>query len=282
LAECLDSSQVQSKPTPVENDGKFVYNYCKHLEQADGEMCDALCDIIIGSIISLTLHSNSFDSTSKRFKDTTIYLDTNFLIELLGLSGEDREKHAEETLRLIKNEKKMKIKTFDFSIIEFRNLLLGYVSEYKIYPEGVRIDGIYCQLRGKGWTKSTVIEYLQTLDETLKQKGILIEHTGLSILKYVPKNTDLIDTISTYKGSEQGSWHRKHDIAALDLIAQKRKTSTKILEDCKYLFLTSDFHLCRFCHMEYGHAQNGTIPEAMHASLFTNILKAIYVLLKCA
>jgi hypothetical protein len=88
---------------------------------------------------------------------------------------------------------------------------------------------------------------------------------------YNPARLEYRIELAKYK-PDQGVLGQSHDLAAIELVAGKRKGHVRRIEEAKAFFLTSDMRLAKYNLIENGHQHRGSIGEAIHERILTNIL----------
>lgn len=274
LIEFINPS-IETEPPRVElerNAGVLI-DYLKLAEQQKPECFKTLQDMILGSIVSTTLYSeyDVNEIAARKFKNCVAILDTNFIFSVLDLhrTPEDN-KPVKELLDLIKSNG-FSLKVFDFTIGEISRVLGMYLYEDYRYPTAVTVDNVCSCLKRNGWTKTQVVEFIQNLEDILRDLGIKTELTKINLRTYEPPDKILRSLIFKYK-PDQGPLPQNHDLAAIECIQKYRKSSVRHIERCGALFLTSDAGLSRFNFIEMGHKENMTVSEVIQDRLLTNIL----------
>ncbi len=277
LTEVINPKDVQfsklSKRLTAED--RTILEYFKEIEAGRPELYRILEKVVRGSIISVVLHSQDANElnviTSRRFKDCEVFLDTNFVFNLLDMQGRNLVDPAKELFQLLLDFG-FKIKVFDFTISEISRVLGGYIREYPHYPSSVAVDSVYGYLKTKGWGPIEVREFISNVEETLETRGIAIEWTDFSDpSSYQPSDEGIRYLIGQYKPF-QNTFTQSHDLLAIEKIRQIRNKPRRRFEEAKAIFLTSDEWLCKFDFKEMHHSENGTICEAILDRALTTLL----------
>ena len=255
---------------------ELLVKYIKKVEDSQPEKYDILKDMVHGSIIAIVLFfedpSEIVDIRKRKFKNLNIYFDTNYIFSLLELISNKGESKASNELFNLLKENGFNLKVFDFTIDEISRVINRYITKYDTYPETINVGEIGSSLKQKGWTKSDARTFITNIENTLSEKEITIESTGINDLeKYEPTNSGLIDGIIKYK-DHQNDFTRHHDIAAIERIIQIRGRPFRKIEKSKAIFLTSDIRLSLFNQIEMGHKTKSTICEVILDRLMTDIL----------
>ena len=234
-------------------------------------MFSTLEDIIAGGIISTIIYSTNIEVIKKKFEKISLFLDSNYLFRLFGLSFKEQNQPAEELFELIKSQPNIELRVFDFTIEEFTNVLKNYQIEQYYYPPGLKINSLYSSLKALGWTSADLKEFIVNLENKLKQFGISIYPTTVDLNVSSLFSEERRALLARYK-TDQTFRGQNHDLSAIDQIRLFRKESKKKIESCEALFLSSDIKLSKFNYLEDKHKGNSTISEVMPDKLFTNYL----------
>lgn len=267
-AETLSSTQFNNEKE------KYISKYFRIVQKKKPEHYEILKEMVLGSIVSTILYSQDTTSMNemgrRKFRNVQIFLDSNFLFSILDMDHPELSEPAKELFELLKKEK-FTLKVFSFTVDEICRVVKNYLPERYRYPDKFKIDSIYGSLKAKGWDKVEVMEFIMNINEILERKGIQIKELDINLSSYKPHNEDLLKSIKKYKPS-QPIRSSNHDIAAIEKIKKFRGCAIRNLEDCKYIFLTSDLKLSRFNFYEMNHKDNGTVSEVIQDRLLTNIL----------
>jgi len=253
----------------------LLLDYIRLAEKQKPGHYNTIRDMVLGSMISAILYTTEFSEidelTRSKFRQCEAYLDTNYVLSILGMDEQETNEAAKELLDLLKNFG-FKLHVFDFTINEISRLLGHYIQEEHRYPATVNINGICSRLKRNGWSKSDVVLLISKLDGNLEEIGIKTRWlTGVNLQNYEPRDNTLRSRIRQYK-PDQSLQSQNHDLAAIEQIQQYRARTFRRLEHCKAIFLTSDTRLNRFNYIEMGHRTNRTMSEAILDRLLTVIL----------
>ena len=277
LEEFINPSKVFEQDSTIpKEDIHILIDYFKCVEQTKPDKYRTIQDIYFGSIISTIISAGDQRSiqefASRKLKNCSIYMDSNFLLSLLELrpSGEIVE-GAKELFQLIKNYG-LRTRIFDFTVDEVTRVLSFYFSDEYRYSKSIIVDDVCSCLKQKGFTKTELREYISNIETTLHGMGIDIEiRRNINVRTFQPSIPELRSRMEIYK-KDQNIYSQNHDLAAIDCIREIRKHSSRQIELTNSLFLTSDANLSRFNLIEYGHRSAQTVSEVILDRLLTNIL----------
>jgi len=256
--------------------GRLLLSYVQAADRAKPVQYATLQDLVIGAVLTLLLTTPNASEIQEyrktRIKDCTFYLDTNVAISMLGLRTNERGDPASELLSMMKAAG-LQLRVFDFTVDEICYLVSGYQDKYDKYPEQIRIDDIYSELRRKNWTPEDARHFVTHVDEHLRSIGVLVEDVPTVHLEtYTPQRPELVDEISKYKPQQDSKVSVNHDLAAIDQILLKRRGSRRRIETCGAIFLTSDLKLARFNLDLYEHRGTATVCEVIPDRVLATIL----------
>ena len=276
LVEFINPS-AYSELTIVITDDKqgLLAEYMRICETKRPEQYSTLTDMIFGSIISTILYTEEFNEvdelTRSKFKQCDIFLDTNFLISVLGIDDDEAKYAAGELLNTVKSFG-FRVRVFDFTIDEISGLLKHYLQEEHRYPKTVNVNSISSKLKRRGLSKSDVTLLISNIETQLNDLDIDIRTgTGVDIQLFMPSDDRVRSKLEEFKSSQVKS-SQNHDLAAIEMIQSYRAKTVRKLEHCKAILLTSDTKLGRFNFIGMGHRDKGTMGEVILDRLLSVIL----------
>ena len=267
----VEGPVTASKSLSME-DERDVLLFFRHVKSADPEQFNTLRDLILGSTIAGLLKRTDITDATRRFKPTTLYLDTNFLLSVLGLRFPVECRPAGELIRLLNKNPRFTLGIFDFTLEEVFYLLHGFARESRKYPDGVKIGSLYASMKYRGWTTSRVTEFISRIDGELEGFGISVLTTGFRLGDISLPDEEVVNSYRGYKPM-QGDRGCAHDLQAINLVAKHRPPrKARRVEDAEVFFLTEDTRLSNYAFNELGHREQETISEVMPDRLLTNLL----------
>lgn len=260
------------KPEGHEN---LLVEYFKTAEERKPENYATLRDMILGSVISVVLYarepSQMTEIGASKFEHTQVFLDTNFVLYVLGLHTPEFNEPAAELFHLLKKWG-FHVRIFGFTVDEICRVISGYPRYAHRYPYTIGVNTLYSSLRRQGWVLSTAREFITNIERILRDNGIAIEWAPeIDLKNYTCPDEGLRNLMRQYK-PEQDFYYQNHDLAAIDKMRELRGKPMRRIEDSKAFFLSSDARLSRFNFIEMGHRDSGTVCEVILDRLLTNIL----------
>lgn len=248
-----------------------LLDYFLDVERGKPSIFATLKDMIYGSIVSVIIQSKSFPNVSRQFQRTTVYLDTNIILGLLGLDFDEYNMAAQEMFQLLQSGGRFDFKVFDFTIDEFCFLLGRYKYLEHNYLADVKVNSVYSSLKSKGITPADIIELVAGIETQLGKYHIDIHQTGIKLGTYNPSDPEDRTVLSQFKGS-QDSKGQDHDLAAIELVEQYRGKPARSVEQARAFFLTSDVRLARYNLVGKKHRETHTVTETILDRLLTSIM----------
>ncbi|MEP7013641.1 MAG: hypothetical protein ABJC13_25240 [Acidobacteriota bacterium] len=248
-----------------------LFDYCLHVEREKPAIFQTLHDVICGSVLSLVVHSNLLEESNKMFGKTLVFLDSNFLLGVLGLRHDEENRPALELFSLMQDEGVFDFQVFDFTIAEITNLLRNYQREQHQYLKYFRVGSIFSSLKAKGWTPANVLDFIANIEKRLAEINVSTFLTDISLRNFEPTDKKLGESLRRYK-PDQGAKERSHDLAAIETVRKLRGKRPRRIEACEAMLLTSDLKLSSFNYIEQDHKDLGTIAEVIPDRLLTTLL----------
>jgi len=247
-----------------------LIDYLEISKQRKPNFYNTLVDVIYGSVISTVASNRNIAEVNKKFSITKVFLDSNYLLSILGLHAPNFNKPAQELLHLLITYE-FELRVFDFTIEEMVRVLKNYSREHHLYIKNVPVKSIYSNLKNIGFTTEDVREFIAKIESKIWQLGIKIETTNINLDDYKPKKDEYRTQLSQYKPN-QNVRTQNHDLAAIDKTGEIRGKLRREIESSKAFFLTSDFRLSKFNFIVMKHRENATVCEVIPDRLITNIL----------
>lgn len=152
---------------------RFVLERCIN----NDVLARALRHAVEGFVLQNTLFLTDIASADRRFAGLRVYADTNFLLDLLGLTGTCAQKLAQEALEALRGAGAV-VAVFDVTVAEIRRIL-GMLELKLGSQEGVRslrqtdlVRHVLTQLR---WTPSDAAGFSTLLPQRLHKEGLRVE-----------------------------------------------------------------------------------------------------------
>ena len=218
----------------ISDNADIEMNFIKNLKKNDIELYELLKDIYIGSIISAYIELDNIEAKSEAMN---FIVDTNFIISLMGLHGEENMDTCNKIVDICKRIG-YKIKIADITIEETEHILNKIIDGYeKGIIEKFCYNSINNICERNNITKTDIQYKVRNLMKFLAEKNISIIY-----LKQKYKNELAIKNGEIYKKLDKIDYTDKksilHDAIIIDYVSNKRNSSAKKFADLKIWFLT--------------------------------------------
>lgn len=218
----------------ISDNADIEMNFIKYLKKNDIELYEVLKDIYIGSIISAYIELDTLEAKSEAMN---FIVDTNFIISLMGLHGEENMDTCNKIVDIC-NRIGYKIKIADITIEETEHILNKIIDGYeKGIIERFRYNSTSNVCERNNISKTDIQYKVRNLMKFLTEKKISIIY-----LKQKYKNELTIKNGEIYKQLDKIDYTDKksilHDAIIIDYVSNKRNNGAKKFADLKIWFLT--------------------------------------------
>lgn len=245
----------------ISDNADIEMEFIKYIKKNDMELYELLKDIYIGSIISAYIEVDNIEAKSEAMN---FVVDTNFIISLLGLHGNEDMDTCNKIVDIC-NRIGYKMKIADITIEETDHILNKIIDGY---GNGI-IEKCYYNSTNSicernNITKTDIQYKVRNLSKFLTEKNISIIY-----LKSKYKNELAIKNGEIYKKLEKINYTDKnsilHDAIIIDYVSGKRNNNAKKFADLKIWFLTESK---KFSEVK----TKFKYPEAINTNELVNLL----------
>ena len=261
---------------------KFLINeFIGNAFRAEPQLFKFIVNLSIGHALSSTILFNDFNQYAGKFKKLSLFLDTPFIFNLLGINGIHKKSLAEELVSILKNEG-VKIYILEITNKEVTSNLeeaLKLLEKGKKDPTKGPLTFRACL--DNGFNENDVEQMLLGLPEIFSKLGIghddvpsydefrefqideeklyntIIEAYGLD--KPKPECNPEDDNSSDEKDEKEDKINNTifRDVQVLSGVYRYRLgNNPKTLKDCKYLFITTNSSLA-YASRKFERFENG-------------------------
>ena len=235
---------VVPKPSVSKGTGFIVADFVAHSQVNSPTLFNDVETIIKGALLANALYVPDQGRISARFKDTRVYLDTTFLIYLLGYGGTDRQAPCLELISLLKEYGAI-LRVFSQTIEELRGVLdacSGRIRRGQLRDAfGPAIEYFITE----GLTSSDVDLLSARFPTRLPPLSILVEENPPFVEKYVIDESAFqayLAAIVHYHNPKA----LQHDVDCIAAIARIRAGREAFsVETCRAIFLTTNSGLAK-------------------------------------
>lgn len=254
----------------------LVAGFISHIDKFDQTSFEAVLSFVRGSMLTETFYySNDINDTSnKRMSKVTVYLDTQFLVRLLGYSENSIAIPCHELVGMLKD-LNVKYRCFRQTYDELYGIFFAASNNLITYGRLLpnKPGDVFDQLNQQNVSSSDLLVLLDTLEDELNKLGVYVEDKPEIIEAYSIDEADLSHELGAFF-ENQSEKARNHDIDCLSSIFQFREGRVqKYLESCKAIFITTNPQLARlstiYFNKHYGHSN---APVCMSDHVFTSLI----------
>lgn len=249
----------------------IVSSYVNYISTREPDKFKHLLTVVMGRMLSNAFLGEDLIDTAMHFSDTTVYLDTPIVLQLLGVLGDAPQLLAEEMLVLLRKVK-AKIRVFEH-VTEEIDAILRTAEHLLELPSGGR-GNVIINLREIGRSPSDVAMLRASLGDQLEAKGVIIEATPAYVTTFQIDEAALEAEMTTSGLLYRADAARRTDINSIRAIyvLRRRKTPRKV-ENCGAIFITNNSGLARAAYA-YGrrHEESQGLSTVITDFSLTNLL----------
>lgn len=151
----------------------LVSKFVRRIHKENSSRWDSFMVLAKGHMLANALMCPDLESLKSVFRKTTFYLDTPFVMRLLGLEGQERQRAAEQTVELTRSQGG-KFAVFEHTMTESYNVISG-AARFIDSPEGR--GRIVFEMRKQRKKFSDLVLIAEKLDILLSEKGVNVKDT---------------------------------------------------------------------------------------------------------
>lgn len=230
---------------------KFLaYSFIKNCNELNSELFKFIIDIAIGHAVASILLYTDFEKYKGKFKGLNFFLDTRFILRLLGAEGNIFKKANEEFLKMLLTEG-VKLYLFEHTYEEVQKILedsLHWIESRKYNP-GLASPTLKYFIQNN-YTDSDVERFIVKVPEVLSANRIeKVQTPDPNILQdfQIDEKKLLEIIVDTYKEKNPffSEWEKgdvlSKDIRSLSAIYKLRKgRNPRNIKDCGSIFVTTN------------------------------------------
>jgi len=269
---------------PLQEAKYLVGSFVKHLQITKSPFFRYFENVVYGNMIANAVFLPDISQSPVKFRNTSVYFDTSFILFALGHAGEARQAPTIELLNLLKRVD-AKLHCFQHTIDEIRGVLdacsqklssgqlkdaygatmLYFISKrYKASDISLLLTSLESDINALGITSTKKPDY--------KEREYIIDETELGEVLRIP---DEVDERWTYRNEMyRNPLALKRDVDSISAIMRLRRGALPFYyEDCGAIFITTNRRLNRISRkLFYRDAQSDTVPPCQVDQAFTNII----------
>jgi hypothetical protein len=221
-----------------------VSSFIYHAQAQDPGLFDGLETLAKGHMLATALFLADPGRIEQKFKNTTIYFDSRFLIYASGYAGPDREAPAKELLALLHNFD-AHLACFEHTLDEMRGILDANAAVIRRGRPAAAYGETIEYFLQQGYTSSDIDLLSARLPEKLKFLRVHLESKPAYEAEHV------IDEDAFQQELDRKIGYRNkdallHDVNCISAIARlRRRHRAHAVETCRALFVTTNSELVR-------------------------------------
>jgi hypothetical protein len=269
---CETDKVIQQIPTITTNDKVIISDYIIEVTQKNPQIFDYIDTIVKGYMLANMLYLSDVHSTNKKFRRTKIYLDTSFILFLLGYSGLEEQAPCLELLDLLRINN-AQVYSFRHSVVEIKGILDAASSKLGAIESGTFGRSLrYFSV--SGYSSSDILLLRSQLERNLSRLGINI----LDKPDYLNEK-NIIDEEALFQFLKEKMPHNRdsaisRDVDSISAIYRLRKNeSVSNVEDTAAIFVTTSITFNNAANdFYYKDHDLEFVPPCISDYMLTNLL----------
>lgn len=260
--------------TPPEHTDFLVSAFVTYIERQDPEGFEFLETVVKGRMLADVLVLPGSQTQPPSFRNTSVYLDTTFVLRVIGVAPQDLQTPCQELISLLR-EQGAQLKIFEHTYAEIEGVLNATMGRLRSIKQtngssGETIDYLIQQRA----TRSDVELIVAKLPNTLLEYGIAVERTPV-----VERDTSVDEENFRELLQEQVRYRYdstlQRDIQSLTAIFRLRGgRMCNRIEDCRAIFVTTNSRLAsasaNFFRQEYEQGRVA-IPHCLNDQVIATL-----------
>lgn len=237
---------------------------------ADPGLADVLQEMLEGFVLQNTLLLKDITTATRRFKDLTVYLDSQVVFGALGLRGKPMQTAVIELLDLLRGTG-AKLGVFDKTLREMRAVLTLYEDRLgtaqgrqTLYRTDLTRHILAARL-----TPSDMRLAISTLEIDVKQMGVDVQPTPSRERRWTYDEQKLA-AILTEPGKKPTEPRVVHDVDCIAAVLSLRRGHVGSLDDAVAVFATSSSMTVRNARRWYDEEVGRGAPPIVHYLALSN------------
>ena len=233
--------QPDSGEPPSHNKTRLVVRFIKEVIPANDRLTAIVQRMLEGFILQNTLTLKDIGSTSRKFKDLCVFLDTRLVLQALGYQGKASHVATTQMISMLKRTG-ARVAVFEATIKEIKSVLyfyqqhLGTSQGRDFLNSSTPLTRFFLINR---YTPSDVAQIIALLDQSVLQAGLSIRSAPTRIPRYTFDEKDLARRLAktdTPEG-EPRVWHDVDCVAAV--LTMRGSTFPQDINNAKAIFVTA-------------------------------------------
>jgi hypothetical protein len=272
----LLTSSVRGRPAPepeepLSGSGYVLANFIAHVFESDPTHFEYLDQMIKGSMLASALYVDSTGEVTRKFKDTTLYLDAPICLRALGHEGPEAQEATGTMLRLALAQG-AHLACFEHSVKEIKGILAAARSAIARNPTAESATrGVTKYYRSIDGAPAELDLAIANLDRELERLQVAVVSTPPHVAAYTVDESALEVALQDVVGYLNPAALRV-DLDSLTAVHRKRRgVNGGNLENCRAVLVTNNFNLVRVAR-EFFRSEGHDWAHAMMDNSLTTLL----------
>lgn len=262
-----------------------LLSFLSYINEYESELTDTFHSIYFGANIYSLINNSQTSIVRKELENLVVYLDSNFVLRLMDLQESAFTTETTELFNTLK-ENKIKLKIFNETIEEIKNVLNYYLSIYKnnaeqystILSSTENINGVLGAYFRRKLSFAQIVKLIDNVEKFIGEQGIVIDYLSRYKIDIQNESINKLYEIKygVQENDDDSSKYRikkcEHYIQIIEVIKYLRSRShqpSSCLGNSKYIFLTCDLKLNKYC---YNITPNYKFPCIISQEMLANDL----------
>ncbi|WP_322937591.1 hypothetical protein [Nocardioides bizhenqiangii] len=246
LQSTVGGGPVTGLGSPAQGQGYVVATFIADTIESDPTGFEYLDEMIKGSMLAAALYvDTSGHVVERKFKRTTLYLDTSVCLRVLGHEGPEAQQAAQSLVHIALDQK-AEVACFEHTVSELRGVLAAAGDTLRRSPgseAGTR--GVVAHYRSSGLTAAEIEMALATLDRDLRANRIEVRPSP-HYSHALGVDEDALEAVLQEQVRYFNQRALIHDLKSLTAIHRLRGgRSAPHVEECRAVFITNNTSLVR-------------------------------------
>ncbi|MGP9043949.1 hypothetical protein [Cytobacillus kochii] len=250
-----------SIPKDQTNSNYLLSCFIKKVEEEEPTLYAHYESIMVGNIFATAMYFTEPDRIQQKFKNTTLYFDTTFLIYALGYSGEVRSQPCIQLIEMLRQNGAV-LRCFEHNIDEIESILRGCATRLETgQTDNFGTTEYFIQRR---YLPSDIYRLIYGLREEIYQKLKIkvVERPSYDNQLFVMDERELSNYLSSNIKYKPVPLER--DVESISAIYRLRKgVKSKSIEKCRAIFVTTNeglsYHTRKYFQNKHNLGDNAPI-----------------------
>lgn len=267
------SAALEKQTQPTKREARFlVGSFISSIRTAGGPEADYLDTVVKGNMLAHAVFLPNPSESARRFRKTTVFFDTNFLLAALGYEGIILKEPRLELLDLL-YEAGAELRCFSHTLDEARGALNGIAHKMATG----NLSAIYGpsgeHFLAQGYSSSDVFLLAAQLEKSLEGLRIKVVDKPELLHEHMMDESALGERLNQYVRyrNQEALWR---DVTSISAIMRLRRGRTTVyVEESRSIFVTSNTELAKaVSHFFLREGNEAIVPPCVRDSNLMNLI----------